>query len=131
MTITAFEVTGQATSAAPIPVVAGASASQRIDVQVWTAVTEPRVVDQPTGTPALVALEGINRALHVHLYDTEDGMAIADVDTGVFGNGATLADALQDFRSALQTHLAALTEEDALSPSLQHQLDTLRTYFTP
>jgi len=78
-----------------------------------------------------VALEGIDRALHVRIHETEDGVAIADFDTGVFGDGATLADALQDFRSALQTHLAALIEEDALSPSLQHQLDTLRTYFTP
>lgn len=131
MTTTAFEVSGQATSAVPIPVAAGASASQQIDVPVWTAVTEPRVVAQPTGTPALVALEGIDRALHVRIHETEDGVAIADFDTGVFGDGATLADALQDFRSALQTHLAALIEEDALSPSLQHQLDTLRTYFTP
>jgi predicted RNase H-like HicB family nuclease len=133
MTTTELVVTSQAaTPTVAVPLLAGAAASQRLEFQVWTAVsvTELPMADQPTGALTLVVLEGVNRALSVRIHEDADGVAVADAETGVFGAGGSLREAVLDLRSALQDHLEVLTEDDALSPGLQHQLEVLRSYFT-
>ncbi|HUY44988.1 MAG TPA: type II toxin-antitoxin system HicB family antitoxin [Streptosporangiaceae bacterium] len=132
MSVETFGVvtTGGAASEADISLTGAALPSRQLDLRVWTTVTEAQTAEsQPPGTPALIALDGVSRALHVRIHEAEDGVALADVDTGVFGTGDTLLEAMQDLRDALQAHLAVLSEEDALAPSLQSQLEILRNYF--
>jgi hypothetical protein len=113
-----------------VPVLGGVQPSRQLDVQVWTSVTAPAPPDRPRGTPTLIVLPGLRRALNVRIYQTADDTAIEDPETGVFGTGDTLSAAAQDFHDALRDHLAVLAGEDALAPALQRQLDILRGYFT-
>jgi predicted RNase H-like HicB family nuclease len=108
-----------------------ASTAGQLNLQVWTAVSEDRVSGQPTWRRALVVLDGLTRALDARIYESADGISVEDADTGVFGAGDSFYEAVKDLREALQDHLVVLTEEDSLSPNLQHQLDVLRSYFPP
>jgi predicted RNase H-like HicB family nuclease len=110
--------------------VVNAAQPDQLNIQAWTAVTDGGIAERPPGTPALLVLEGLGRALHVRIHEAEDGVSVADIATGVFGAGDTLPEALQDFRDALRDHLEVLADDDALSPGLQHQLEILRGYFT-
>ena len=99
-------------------------------VHVWTSVTAP-AVDRPRGMATLIVLPGFRHALSARIYETADDVAIEDPATGVFGAGDSLPAAMADFSNALQDHLEVLSEQDALSPDLQRQLDLLKSYFDP
>lgn len=129
-TIEVAVVSAQTSSMAPMPVDGAPYPSDQLNLQVWTTVTEtPTTESRPHGTPALIALDGVSRALHVLIHEAEDGVALVDADTGIYGSGDTLLEAMQDLRHTLQRHLAVLAEDDALAPSLQCQLEILRSYF--
>jgi hypothetical protein len=78
----------------------------------------------------LIVLRGLRRALNVRIYQTEDDVAIEDPATGIFGAGADLDSAAQDFGEALRDHLDVLASDDALSPALRRQLEILQDYFS-
>lgn len=65
---------------------------------------------------------------HVRVYQMDETTAVVDPATGVFGIGDSLPAALQDFRDAIQDHLAVLAEASALSPWLKRQREILRGY---
>jgi hypothetical protein len=58
--------------------------------------------------------------------ETDAGWTIRDVETGIFGAGATDADALRDFFAALDEHRDVLERQPALSAELAAQLEYLR-----
>lgn len=63
------------------------------------------------------------------LYEIEQadaGWTIRDVETGIFGAGATETDALRDYVEALQEHRDVLERQEALSEELATQLEYLR-----
>jgi hypothetical protein len=131
MTMATFEVlTGGGPPETDVSLTGAAQLNRQIDLQVWTAVTAPVPPDRPSGTPTLIVLPGLRRALSVRVYQTAEDVAVEDPATGIFGAGASLPGAVEDFQDALRDHLAILAEEDALAPALQRQLDTLRGYFS-
>jgi hypothetical protein len=131
MSIESFEVlTARTSIEAQIPLIGVSPASRLLHLHVWTAVTATEVPERPRGNPALIVLPGLRRALSVRVYESAEDVAVEDPATGVFGTGDDFPSAVQDFQQALQDHLAVLASEEALAPPLQHQLDTLRSYFT-
>lgn len=59
------------------------------------------------------------------LYELEEGdsgWTVRDVETGIFGAGASDADALRDYVLALHEHRDVLERQDALSDDLARQL---------
>jgi hypothetical protein len=142
MTAELIELASPAVAAAESLAVTGSSTTAvspgtspgggRISLPVWSAVTDAHVelpeTEIDAGRPTLMVLDGMTRALNVRIYVSEDGVAVSDSESGVFGAGHTLQDAVRDFRAALYDHLAVLAEDDALSPGLQQQLELLRSY---
>ena len=114
---------------ADVPLVSGLQPARQLALQVWTTVTAPVTPDRPRGIPTLIAFPGLRHAISVRIYETDEDTAVEDPATGVFGSGADLPAAIQDFQDALQDHLAILAGADALAPALRHQLDILRGYF--
>jgi len=128
MSVATFEVLIGGPQEADVSLAGAAQVGHHVDLHVWTAVTAPAVPD-PTGTPALIVLPGLQRALSVRVYETTVDVAVEDPATGIFGSGETLPAAVEDFQEALRDHLAVLAEDDELAPALQHQLAILRGYF--
>jgi hypothetical protein len=63
----------------------------------------------------------------VHITGDSSGQLVAtDEHTGIFGAGADLAAAINDFRAALVEHRAFLEASHPLSSDLEEQLDALR-----
>lgn len=131
-------VTVQARSSPGISLLGSRSASAvgQLASSVWTALSdagqhEPAADDLPLapGTPALLVVEGVARALTVRISEGPDGVFVADIETTVFGTGDTLPQAVADLKAALHAHLAVLSEEGVLAPNLQHELEVLRAYF--
>jgi hypothetical protein len=130
MTAETFEVmTAPTLPEAAMSAVGSAGSTRQLDLKIWTAVTDVIVADQPRGTPALVVLDGVSRALSARIYESGDEVSVEDLDTGVFGTGDSLPDAARDLRDALHDHLDVLASEQGLAPNLQHQLEILRSYF--
>lgn len=51
---------------------------------------------------------------------------VVDRQTGIFGDGSELTDAIRDFERAVREHLEILERQEALSEELASQLDYLR-----
>jgi hypothetical protein len=131
MTVTTFTAaTFSTTPEAGISVMGAPQPSRQLNLQVWTTVTTSISAASPRGIPTLIAFPGLRHALSVRVYETDEDTAVEDPATGVFGSGADLPAAIQDFQDALQGHLAVLTGADALAPALRRQLDILRGYFS-
>jgi hypothetical protein len=113
-----------------VSVAGTARATGQVDLQVWTAVTARVAPDPPRGVPTLIVLPELQRALSVRIYEAAEDVAVEDPATGIFGSGEDLPAAVHDFQEALRDHLAILAEDNELAPPLQHQLDTLRGYFS-
>ena len=61
--------------------------------------------------------------------DDVGSYVVTSPDTGIFGVARTLANALRDFRSALQEHYEVLEEDEAeLAPYLAEQLQFLKSH---
>jgi predicted RNase H-like HicB family nuclease len=61
--------------------------------------------------------------------EASDGLLMAVEDTtGIFGAGASLADAVEDLRAALTEHYAILSASSELSDDLADQLEFLRQH---
>ncbi len=131
MTVETFQTaTVGSTPEADVPLITSPQPSRRLDLQVWTTVTTGVPSDRPRWRPTLIAFPGLRRALSLRVYQTSEDVAIEDPETGVFGTGDDLDDAIRDFQAALHDHLAVLASEDALAPPLQRQLEILRGYFS-
>lgn len=131
MTVETVEVvTAGGAPEANVSLAGAARSARQVDLQVWTAVTTRVVPDPPRGTPTLIVLPGLRRALSVRVYRAAEDVAVEDPATGIFGSGEDLPAAVQDFQEALRDHLAILAEDEALAPALQHQLEILRRYFS-
>lgn len=57
-----------------------------------------------------------------------DGLVVSEPTTGIFGSGATLDAAIDDFRAALLEHRAVLEDSGPLSDDLRDQLEFLKRH---
>ena len=74
-----------------------------------------------------MASEGVSTWSTEEIAQQHDGYwTIHDLMTGIFGSGADLESANEDFQRALREHLDVLTRQEALSPELSEQLEHLR-----
>jgi hypothetical protein len=55
-------------------------------------------------------------------------LTVLEPETGIFGVGANLAEAIEDFRSTLEAHRSLLEGSQPLSAGLKEQLDFLRRH---
>lgn len=131
MTAETIEVTTSSATVSDVtlPLVRPLYSGDRLDLQVWTTVTDGYAEDRPLGRLALVVLEGVGQAINVRINESDSGVSVADVDTGVFGYGDSLPEAVRDFHAALQDHLTVLADQRALSADLRRQQEILRSYF--
>jgi hypothetical protein len=61
--------------------------------------------------------------------ESPEGLSFTDVHTGIFGVGATVSDALEDFVAALVGHARVLAEEEAcIDADLKRHLAYLRRH---
>jgi hypothetical protein len=126
MTVQALE----STAPAELPVRAAHTTSDRVSIVARTTSTSRGLLggEHSQARVALV-LEGLSQPVWVRLERDHGVTSVADVATGVFGAGNSLQAAVQDFRSALEEHLAVLSAQPELAPDLRYQLEVLRTYF--
>lgn len=128
MTVQALE---SSTAPAEMPVGESLTTVSRQHVVATTTYTSlPQAQPQWVFVPPIrLVLEGVSQPIEVRLEQEGGVQSIADVATGIFGAGINLSAAVQDFRSALEEHLAVLSAQPELAPDLQYQLDVLRRYF--
>lgn len=66
--------------------------------------------------------------LRVEMHGADHGLTAVQPDTGIFGTGRSLADALNDLRAALVEYRGALTSAQPLAEDLREQLGFLRRH---
>lgn len=64
--------------------------------------------------------------LDVRLRRDDGGWTALEVETGIFGHGDDVLEAMRDFQAAIVEHLDVLERRPALSDELAWQLDYLR-----
>jgi hypothetical protein len=65
-------------------------------------------------------------SLDVKLQRDDDHWIVLEVETGIFGYGDDILEAIRDFQAATVEHLDVLEQRAALSDELAWQLDYLR-----
>jgi hypothetical protein len=120
--------TQMASGVGSVPLIGSLNPPSQLDAMVWT-VAQVHTSAAVHGQPALVVIDGLRRALSARVYESENEVVIEDIDTGIFGTGDSFPEAVRDLHEALQEHWEVLSDEGALSPNLQQQLEVLRSYF--
>lgn len=105
-------------------------ASVRVgQVQVSPAVTVRRPRSDDFQAPLMhvwVGSRGLRRPIRVAVEIESDGTyLVEDPASGIFGEGAVMSEAIEDFRAALVSHRDELLSADRLSAHLQDQLTYL------